>query len=259
MSVENRTQIQAKPAPSLARTLISIFLSTLVLVGGAVIVAAIVLTPVGQTLAGSLNQLFAADSVQLWWYVTRAAGIVAFLLLWFSSALGLSVSSKQLEKMLDRMFTYDFHEFISLLSIGFMLLHVIVLMLDRYLPYNLLQILIPFLSPYRPLWVGIGVISFYLITLVTVTFYIRNKIGQKAFRAIHVLSLLSYVGVTLHGLYAGTDAALPAMKLLYEGTGLVVIFMTVYWLVMLAFKKAEARRKAPVANPPYRRHAGLHS
>jgi predicted ferric reductase len=255
MSVENRPQIQAKPAPSLAKTLVSIVLSTLIVVGGLVIVTAIVLTPVGQTLAGSLNRLFAADSVQLWWYVTRAAGIVAFLLLWFSTVLGLGVSSKQLEMLLDRMFTYDFHEFISLLSIGFVLLHVIVLMLDRYLPYNLLQVLVPFLSPYRPLWVGLGVIAFYIILLVTVTFYIRSKIGQKSFRVIHTLSLLSYLGVTLHGLYAGTDAVLPAMKLLYEGTGLVVIFMMVYWLIMLAFKKAEARRKAPVANPPYRRHA----
>jgi sulfoxide reductase heme-binding subunit YedZ len=259
MSVENRVQPQAKPAPSLAKTLASIFLSTLVVVGGLVIITAVVMTPVGQTLAGSLNQFFAADSVQLWWYVTRAAGIVAFLLLWFSTVLGLSVSSKQLEKLLDRMFTYDFHEFISLLSIGFLLLHIVVLMLDRYLPYNLLQVLVPFLSPYRPLWVGIGVLAAYLIVLVTVTFYLRNKIGQKTFRTIHILSLLSYLGATLHGLYAGTDAVLPAMKLLYEGTGLVVIFMMVYWLVMQYFKRAEARAKAPVANPAYRRHAGTRS
>jgi predicted ferric reductase len=139
--------------------------------------------------------------------------------------------------MLERPFTYDFHEFISLLAIGFTLLHIIVLALDRYLPYSTLQILVPFLSPYRPLWVGIGVISFYLSLLVTVTFYLRSRIGASAFRAIHTLSLLGYVGVTLHGLFAGTDAALPAMQLVYAGTALVIVFLTAYWLLILAQRK----------------------
>jgi predicted ferric reductase len=258
MSVETRAQSNRRPSPSPRRVLISV-LSTLFVIVGLLIATAFVLTPAGQTFVAGLKQLFAADSIQLWWYVTRAAGIVAFLLLWFSTVLGLSVTSKSLERLLDRMFTYDFHEFISLLSLGFVLLHVAVLMLDRYLPYNLGQVLVPFLSPYRPVWVGIGVIAFYLILLVTVTFYLRQKIGQKAFRAIHVLSLVGYLGVTLHGLYAGTDAVLPAMKLLYEGTGLVVLFLTVYWLVMAAFRKAELQRSTQAAKPTHRSRYGVRS
>ena len=189
-----------------------------------------------------VNGLFSLDSVQLWWYVTRSAGIIAYLLLWFSTAWGLAVPSKLLDPLLDRSFTFDFHQFISLLSIGFMVLHILVLTLDRYLPYSAWQILIPFLSPYRPLWVGIGVIAFYLILLVTVTFYLRSWIGMRAFRAIHILSLAGYLGATLHGLYAGTDSVLPAMQLLYQGTGLVIIFLTVYWLFLKLTQKREARR-----------------
>ena len=79
---------------------------------------------------------------------------------------------------------------------------------------------------------------------------------MKTFRTIHVLSMLGYLGATLHGLYAGTDAVLPAMQLLYEGTGLVVLFMTVYWLVLVVYRRAEAKRKAPVPNSAYRRNAG---
>jgi predicted ferric reductase len=189
-----------------------------------------------------LNGLFSLDSVQLWWYITRSAGIIAYLLLWFSTAWGLAVPSKLLDPLLDRTFTFDFHQFISLLSIGFMVLHILVLTLDRYLPYSAWQILIPFLSPYRPLWVGIGVIAFYLILLVTVTFYLRSRIGMRAFRAIHILSLAGYLGATLHGLYAGTDSVLPVMQLLYQGTGLVIIFLTVYWLFLKLTQKREARR-----------------
>ncbi len=190
-----------------------------------------------------LSWLFSLNSVQLWWYVTRSAGIIAYLLLWFSMVWGLAVPSKLFDGFLDRQFTFDFHKFISLLSIGFMLLHILVLTLDRYLPYSTLQILVPFLSPYRPLWVGIGVIAFYLTLLVTVTFYLRGRIGMGAFRAIHLLSLLGYLGATFHGLYAGTDSALPVMQLVYEGTGFVIIFLTAYWL----FVRWQARREKEAA------------
>jgi predicted ferric reductase len=222
---------------------VSILLTFLVI--GVILIGAIVaMTPAGQSLGSYLRFLFALDSVQIWWYVTRASGIIAYLLLWFSTILGLAVTSKYLDGMLDRLFTYDFHEFISLLSVGFTLVHVGVLMLDLYMPYSLAQILVPFISPYRPFWVGVGVIAFYLILLVTITFYLRNKIGRSAFRAIHVLSLLGYIGVTLHGYFSGTDTALPSMQILYEVSGLAVLFLTVYWLVLLGMRNAERRRQA---------------
>lgn len=197
-----------------------------------------------------INWLLGLDSIQLWWYVTRSAGIIAYLLLWFSMAWGLAVPSKLLDPLLDRGFTFDFHQFISLLSIGFMLLHIIVLTVDRYLPYSTWQILIPFLSQYRPVWVGIGVISFYIILLVTVTFYLRGRIGMRAFRSIHVLSLLGYLGATLHGLYAGSDSPLPVMQLLYKGTGLVIVFLTVYWLILKMQQKQGAKQADKPTNLP---------
>ena len=228
---------------STRQVLVSI-LGTFFVFGLILIVAVTAMTPIGQSLGGYLRWLFAADSVQIWWYVTRASGIIAYLLLWFSTVLGLAVTSKYLDGMLDRLFTYDFHEFISLLSVVFTLVHVLVLMLDRYLPYSLAQILVPFISPYRPFWVGVGVISFYIILLVTITFYLRKKISMHSFRVIHYLSLLGYIGTTLHGYYAGTDTALASMQILYKVSGLVVLFLTVYWLVLLGLRKVEIRREA---------------
>jgi sulfoxide reductase heme-binding subunit YedZ len=223
---------------------ISALLLSITLVLGTGLTAALILLP--QTAAGQgalvgLRQLFAADSTQIWWYVTRSAGIIAYLLLWFSMVWGLVVPTKLLNPVIGPTFTVDFHEFISLLAIGFTLLHVFVLTIDRFLPYSLIQILVPFLSPYRPFWVGLGVIAFYITLLVTITFYLRSKIGMKKFRSIHILSLLGYLGVTLHGLYAGTDSPLVAMQLLYKGTALVVIFLTVYWLWMKYVQYLESK------------------
>src|SRR5512143_3787637 len=103
-------------------------LATIVIVGTVMVGAMVAMTPAGQTFSQFLNWLFAADTVQIWWYVTRSAGIIAYLLLWFSMILGLAVTSKYMDLMLDRMFTYDFHQFISLLSVGFLLVHILVLL-----------------------------------------------------------------------------------------------------------------------------------
>lgn len=202
-------------------------------------------TPLGSTLGSFLTRLFSADSVQTMWYITRAAGFTSYLLIWLSMVWGLAVSSKIFDTLLHRSFTYDFHQFLSLLAVGFIFLHIGILLFDRYLPYTLGQILVPFLSPYRPVWVGIGVIGFYLTLLVTVTFYMRGRIGMKAFRAIHVLSLLSYLGVTIHAFFSGTDSSLPTVIGMYAGSFLVVVFLMVYWLLVLGAKKR--LKSAPAA------------
>jgi predicted ferric reductase len=182
-------------------------------------------------LRGVITWAFALDSVQAMWYFTRAAGILSYLLLWLSTAWGLAVASKILDRLLHRAFTFEFHQFLSLLALGFIALHVLVLLADRYLPFTLAQILVPFASPYRPLWVGLGVISLYLILLVTITFYLRSRIGMPAFRAIHLVSLVAYLGTTAHAVFAGTDSSLPVALAMYGGTFLLVVFLTSYWLV----------------------------
>lgn len=207
------------------------------MLGGAALLSSMVWLfvtgPYGVAVRDLATRLLALDSEQATWYVTRAAGIVTYLLVWLSTAWGLAIPTKLVDRILHRSFTFDFHQFISLLSLGFLGLHIFVLTADRFLPYSLAQVLVPFLSPYRPLWVGIGVIAFYLLLLVTVTFYMRQRIGMHAFRAIHYSSLLAYLGATAHGLLAGTDSSLPAMLLLYAGSFLVIVFLTTYWLVML--------------------------
>ena len=193
----------------------------------------------GVTFAQKVQSLFGLDSVQVWWYVTRASGLTGYFLLWLSMVWGFAISTKFAQPVLEGTITYDFHEHLSLIGIGFIVLHVVVLLFDKYLPFNLIQILIPFTDAYRPLWVGLGIISFYILLLVTITFYLRQQIGTQVFHSIHILSLLSYLGTTLHGLFAGTDSALPVTMFLYAGTFLVVVFLTVYWLAMRFFASSE--------------------
>ncbi|HSB66106.1 MAG TPA: hypothetical protein VLD65_05975, partial [Anaerolineales bacterium] len=174
--------------------------------------------PIGQSITSLISWLFANNTVHTTWYITRAAGWIAYFLLWLSMVWGLVIPTKLFEKVLSPTFAVDFHEYLSLLSIGFVVLHVAVLLFDKYLPFTLAQIFVPFLSTYRPLWIGLGVIGAYLSALVTVTFYLRKKIGQKRFKAIHTFSVFGYLGVILHAFFAGSDSSLPIVQLIYFGT-----------------------------------------
>ena len=204
----------------------------------------------GATSAQTMTSLFATDSVQAWWYITRAAGLTGYFLIWLSMVWGLALAAKIFHPVVDNAQSYDFHEFLSLLGLGFILLHVVVLLFDHFLPFNIFQILIPFISSYRPLWVGLGVIGMYLLLLVTITFYLRKRIGAETFRALHVFSLVGYLGTTLHGLFAGTDSGLPVTRILYVGTFLITLFLTVYWFVM---KRLNQPKPVPAPLPARRK------
>jgi predicted ferric reductase len=205
-------------------------------------------TPLGAGLAMAVEWAFQLDSIKAPWFVTRSSGIIAYLLLWLSTVWGLAVSSKVLDRLMHRAYEFDFHQYLSLLAIGFLLLHVVVLLIDQYLPFSVAQVLVPFIAPYRPAWVGVGVIAAYLTVLVSATFYLRNRIGLPAFRAIHLTSFLAYLGATAHGLFSGTDSGLPATQVMYGGTLLVIVVLTAYWLVEQRRKRSRpSGRDAPAA------------
>jgi sulfoxide reductase heme-binding subunit YedZ len=225
-----------------------------VLLVGAIFVVMLLAITLGSSLgvatsAQSVTSLFGMDSTQLWWYVTRAAGLTGYFLIWLSMVWGFAISTKLVHPLVEGTFIYDFHEHLSLLGLGFILVHIVVLLFDKFLPFSIAQLLIPFVDSYRPLWVGIGIISLYVLVLVTVTFYLRSQIGTQAFRSIHVLSIFGYLGATLHGLFAGTDSSLPITMILYAGTFLAVVFLTVYWLVM---RRPEKKVEVPMRPTQYR-------
>jgi predicted ferric reductase len=190
--------------------------------------------------------VFGVSTGQMTWFITRSSGIVAYLLMWLSTVWGLAVTSKMFDKLVPRAFTYDVHEYLSLLAFAFTIVHVFILLGDTFMPFNLAQLFVPFISDYRPFWIGIGIIGTYASLLVTITFYMRKRIGQRAFRVIHYFSFVGFFGVLIHSWFAGTDTGLAATRVMYLLTGLSVVFMTVYWLVMMKLNK----KRAPAQSEP---------
>jgi predicted ferric reductase len=239
MSVSKMSNSSSNKVSTTALVALAIILAT---VGGLIVVIVAGGYSPLDFIRNIFDQLFAASSVQAMWYVTRAAGLMSYLLLWLSTVWGLAVSNKIFDPVLHRAFTYDFHQFLSLLAIGFIILHIVVLLADQYLPFSVAQVLVPFAAPYRPVWVGIGTIGLYLTLLVSITFYIRKWIGQKAFRMIHLVSYIAFLAAALHGLFAGTDSPLITVRVMYLSTTLVVVFLTVYRIILS--KRLNQRKSA---------------
>lgn len=116
--------------------------------------------------------------------------------------------------------------------------HAFVLLFDSYYIYRLSDLLLPFVSPYRPLWVGLGIIGFYLALLTSASFSWRQWLGAKRWRALHSLTFVAYALVTVHGLTAGTDSPNPGMKAVYMGSSLLVSFLTMYRLLTASKRRS---------------------
>src|SRR3990172_8653501 len=160
-----------------------LFITLAMIVGLSV---AILLLPTWlPNMAGSL----AGESPKVYWYLSRATAFVSLTILWLSMALGIGISNKMARLWPRARAAFAIHEYVSLLGLAFALFHALVLLGDRYINFTVAQIFIPFSTvDYRPTWVGIGQIGFYVWLIVSLSFYVRSSIGPKTWRALHYLS-----------------------------------------------------------------------
>lgn len=165
------------------------------------------------------------------WYFSRSAGTVAYLLLAGSTIWGLLLSSKIVKEAVPAALAMAMHNILSWLAVAFTGMHALALLFDNYFTYTLADLTIPFIGPYLPGWVGLGIISLYLMLLTTISFYVRKQIGQKRWRKLHYLTFAVYIMATLHGAMAGTDSGNLGMQVMYWGSGLLVFFLTNFRLL----------------------------
>lgn len=194
----------------------------LALLGGAG-AAALLLPLLLPALAGSL----AGAEPKAAWFLARSSGLVAYVLVWLTTLLGLLITGRLARLWPGGPLAFELHQHTSLLGLGLALFHALVLLGDRYIGYQLWQIATPFAgAAYRPLWVGLGQIGAYLLALVGLSFYMRPWIGLRAWRLVHGLSFAVFALVLAHALQSGTDSA--ALGLLYWASGASVLLLTCY-------------------------------
>jgi DMSO/TMAO reductase YedYZ heme-binding membrane subunit len=116
---------------------------------------------------------------------------------------------------------------------------------DKYINYDLAQVLVPFNSTgYKPVWVGLGQIGFYLLAIVGLSFYVRKRLGNRTWRLIHYLSFLTFALALLHGIFAGTDSTMLIVRVFYWATGASLLFLFVYRVLITRFAAKKQARAA---------------
>ena len=139
------------------------------------------------------------------WFLTRGSGVVALLLLTLAVSLGI-VTSLRLAIAGRRFATVSLHRNATLLAITFVALHVLTTIADGYAPIGLQDSIVPFASPYRPIWLGLGTVAFDLLIALVITSYLRQRIGARMWRGTHWLAYAAWPVALLHAFGTGSDA-----------------------------------------------------
>jgi hypothetical protein len=139
------------------------------------------------------------------WYLTRATGLVALVLLTASMALGLLSSVRFQRPAWPRFVIVGLHRNAALLALVFTGLHIATTLADSYAPIKVQDVVIPFISAYRPLWLGLGTVAFDLMIALTITSLVRTRISYRSWHLVHWSSYLCWPVAVLHGLGTGSD------------------------------------------------------
>jgi sulfoxide reductase heme-binding subunit YedZ len=137
------------------------------------------------------------------WYLMRASGVVALLLLTLSLSLGIATSNRWRPRGAALYVTTTIHRNASLLAVVFLGVHILTAVIDSDAAVGLTSALLP-IGP--GIWLALGALAFDLVAAIVVTSLIRNRLPYRLWRAIHWAAYASWPFAIWHGIGMGSDA-----------------------------------------------------
>jgi hypothetical protein len=148
------------------------------------------------------------------WYSTRAAGEVALLFLTMVVAFGVMSAVRVGGRRIPRFVVAGMHRNLTLVGLGFLVVHIGTAVLDTYAPIGPADALVPFVSAYRPIWLGLGTLAFDTLLVLTATSLLRTRIGLRRWKALHWTAYGCWGTALVHALGTGTDTRASAFLIL---------------------------------------------
>ena len=160
------------------------------------------------------------------WILIRAAGIGAYFMLYLAVAWGLAATTTVVSNRVSKQASTLFHQFAASAGLVLLLLHMGLLLIDKFEPYSVLDELLPLHSHgTHPIPVTLGVIGMYGVVLVMVTSWLRKPIGTLWWRRLHLAAVPAFTLALAHGVFTGYDTPKNWMWLMYAFTGTSVLFL----------------------------------
>ncbi|HZU56372.1 MAG TPA: ferric reductase-like transmembrane domain-containing protein [Actinocrinis sp.] len=180
------------------------------------------------------------------WYASRATGIVSLIMLTGVVVLGVAVQKRGRLPGLPKFAVVGLHRSLSLLSVAFLVIHILSAIADSYVNIRLTDAIIPFAASYEPLWLGLGTVGFDLILALIITSLLRVRIGHRTWRWVHWLAYVSWPVAIAHSLGSSTD--MQSGWLLGLGIGCILaVAAALAWRVSEGRKPHEVPRAARVS------------
>ena len=188
----------------------------------------------------------AADNPSPYWYVTRGLGVSTLIVLTVTVVLGILTSTRWSGERTAGFVAADLHRNFSLLAIFMLLAHIVTTVLDPFAHITVRDVIIPLGAAYRPVWLGLGVVAFWILVGVAATSLLRDRVGPRAWRIIHWAAYAAWPLALVHGLGTGSDSRAPWM---------VAVVASCCAAVLVAI--AERLREGRLITIPIRVAAGL--
>jgi methionine sulfoxide reductase heme-binding subunit len=149
--------------------------------------------------------LAAAAGSQNLWYVSRASGLVLLVLFSVVVVLGVAARMGSTPRNWPRFVFVELHRTLALFSVALLALHVVTAILDPFVTIGWTATVLPFLSHYRALQVGLGTLAVDIGGAVIITSLLRVRLGFRAWRVVHWLAYIAWPVAFVHSITAGTD------------------------------------------------------
>jgi sulfoxide reductase heme-binding subunit YedZ len=167
----------------------------------------------------------ASVNPQVWWWLARASGIVAWCMATASIVWGLTLSSKLVRRRKVPAWLLDLHKYLGTLTLAFAAVHLVALLADNYVDFGLRDLFVPMASAWRPGAVTWGVVALYLLLVVQVSSWLMRRIPRRLWHRIHLLSFAVFAAGTIHGALAGADSGTPLVQFAAVAGTTIIVFL----------------------------------
>ncbi len=191
---------------------------------------------------------------QVWWFVSRSSGMIAWALLSLSVCWGLFISTKAVAKASSPAWLLDLHRFLGGIAVVFTGIHLIGLVADTYVTFGWAETFVPMASTWKPGPVAFGIVGFYLLLAIELTSLAMKRLPRRLWRWVHFTSLPLYFVATYHSITAGTDSENQWFRIVALASINIVMFLTVVLILAARKSKIQPARRTPARLDPV--HAG---
>jgi len=189
----------------------------------------------------SVAQKFISRTQSSWpWFLARSSGLVAAIALVLLMLSGIGQITGDTFRFLAPLTAWASHRALGITFGVAVLVHMGSLLFDTFVPFTILQLLVPWLSDYKPvtlagiqlgsLYVALGVLTFYGVAVVIISSLLWVEKKPYTWKWMHLLSYILAVFIFIHALYLGTDLAHGFFRLLWIGLAIAVAVAAVYRL-----------------------------